>query len=327
MKKFLTCCILALLLTAFATFAQSSVGYPSAKLQGRKVYEPSLRAPSVASRYEGVVAVKVWVDQYGNVKRAEPGANGTTIKTGLAWSASRAAAMEARFTTKHDAPVLQEGVISYAFTYSEALESAADENALKFVGIPVTGDKRAMIEALVQKGFKRDSYEKGDVQGMFNGEKVSIEIFTNHENVDRVHVMYPFCDEANDTRVKYNVLLSKFNRNDKYVCINPRTEIPANESIYFKLVDNSKYYDAVYFYLTSGTDAQQWAESFRQEYEKKYDKSMEGLSYEEIEEALFCLPETIANDVAGVVWFTIKDVHYITIDYVNLKNRPRGEDL
>lgn len=325
MKKFLTCCILALLLTAFATFAQSSVGYPSsAKLQGRKVYEPSLRAPSDASRYEGVVVVKVWVDQYGRVKRAEPGADGTTVTNAKLWAAARAAAMEARFTTKHDAPALQEGVITYSFKYSEEAGPVVREDVFTFAGVPITGTETEMRKALIQKGFKSDF---SSLEGMFNGEKVTVFISTNHETVDRVRAMYPSCRTSNDARIKYNVLLSKFNRNSKYVCANPREEIPAGENIYRNLQNNSKHYEAIYFYITPDVDAQGWVTSFKQEYEKKYGKVLEALSYEETEEALFCLPSAIVDKVVGVVYFTFLNDCCITIDYINLKNRPRGEDL
>ena len=55
--------------------------------------------------------------------------------------------------------------------------------------------------------------------------------------------------------------------------------------------------------------------------------STEKLSYEEMEEVLFCLQLSISAAVNGIVWFTMVDEHEININYVNLKNRPRGEDL
>ena len=63
----------------------------------------------------GTVVVKVWVDQYGRVKLAEPGADGTTVTNSKHWAAARAVAMEACFDTKADAPALQEGTITYIF--------------------------------------------------------------------------------------------------------------------------------------------------------------------------------------------------------------------
>ena len=55
------------------------------------------------------------MDQYGKVKRAEPGADGTTITNAKLWAAARAAAMDAVFDMKADAPTMQEGTITYIF--------------------------------------------------------------------------------------------------------------------------------------------------------------------------------------------------------------------
>lgn len=66
---------------------------------------------------------------------------------------------------------------------------------------------------------------------------------------------------------------------------------------------------------------------FKQEYLRRYKKPLEGLSYEEMEEALFCLPAEVSDAVIGVVWFTIVNASWININYVNFRNRPRGEDL
>ena len=90
-------------------------GTPNAHLEGRKVNKSTLRKPSYNLQESGTVVVKVWVDQYGRVKRAEPGADGTTVTNAKLWAAARAVAMEACFDTKADAPALQEGTITYIF--------------------------------------------------------------------------------------------------------------------------------------------------------------------------------------------------------------------
>lgn len=185
---------------------------------------------------------------------------------------------------KADAPALQDGTITYTFVSSGLAKT--DETALKFMGIPIDGPEEQFFEALKAKGFKK-GYSDDYATGMFNGEEVRIYLSTNHKMVDRVRVIYPYCSEENDTRVKYNMLLSRFNRNAKYVCVNPRSEVPANESIYRKLLDNTKAYDAVYFFL----------------------------------------PMKVSAAVSGVVWFTMTSIHTIDINYINFHNRPRGEDL
>ena len=90
---------------------------------------------------------------------------------------------------------------------------------------------------------------------------------------------------------------------------------------------NPKYYDAIYFFLQPNIARREWVQQFKQEYQRRYNKSIDGLSYEELEEALFCLSSELSEAVSGIVWFTLTDPHRIKINYINLNNRPHGEDL
>lgn len=200
------------------------------------------------------------------------------------------------------------------------------ENSLTFSRVPIDGTKAQVIKALEAEGYEYFEYSDF-MTGMFNGEKVTLRISTNHGIVDRILVEYPRCSAENDTRVKYNMLLSRFNRSEKYVSVNPRSEVPATEDLYRAIHGNSKYYDAIYFYLNPEINAGQWVNSFKAEYQKLYNRPLKGLSYEEIEEALFCLPPSLSSAVCGVVWFTLINSREININYINFKNRPRGEDL
>jgi hypothetical protein len=49
------------------------------------------------------------------VKKAVPGASGTTVTDKELWNAARKAAMEAHFNVNGEAPALQEGTITYIF--------------------------------------------------------------------------------------------------------------------------------------------------------------------------------------------------------------------
>jgi len=321
MKK-LTSIILAILIAVASAHAQRSEGTASVSLAGRSLIGNIPRLTS-SGNIEGTVVVAIIVDKYGNVTKAAPGVEGTTITSNNVWNAARSAALRARFNSSANAPASQEGTITYTFVTSGFVET--DDNALKFIGIPIDGPEEQFFDALVAKGFKKDYHNY--VTGMFNGEQVEVYLSTNHKIVDRVRVAYPYCSEDNDTRVKYNVLLSRFNRNAKYVCVNPRVEVPADEEIYWVLNKNSKAYDAVYFYLHPEVNANEWVAEFKQEYQKHYRKPLQAISYEEMEEALFCLPMKVSASVIGVVWFTMVDAHRIEINYINFKNRPRGEDL
>ncbi|MBP3794809.1 MAG: energy transducer TonB [Bacteroidales bacterium] len=89
-------------------------GTPNAHLKGRIVLG-TLPRPSYAAQKDGKVVVSIWVDQYGNVKKAVPGASGTTVTDKDLWDAARKAAMESHFNSSDDAPSLQEGTITYLF--------------------------------------------------------------------------------------------------------------------------------------------------------------------------------------------------------------------
>lgn len=91
-----------------------SAGTPNAKLQGRTV-EGALPKPNYTGQESGTVVVKIWVDKYGHVKKAESGYEGTTVINTNLWAAARKAAMNTRFNMSNDAPVLQEGTITYNF--------------------------------------------------------------------------------------------------------------------------------------------------------------------------------------------------------------------
>lgn len=88
-------------------------GEPSAKLKGRSTL--SLPKPAYKVQEAGIVVVAVWVDQYGNVKQARAGAEGTTVHSSELLQAARKAAMESHFNQSADAPSLQEGTITYVF--------------------------------------------------------------------------------------------------------------------------------------------------------------------------------------------------------------------
>lgn len=313
--------IFTILLIASSSWAQQSKGTAVAQLSGRTVIG-TLPKLIVYGPIEGVVVVKILVDQYGLVQSATANLDETTTTHKDILKAARSAAMKAHFNMSADAPALQHGTITYTFVVSDSVD--AQETTFSFLGIPVDGRMDAVVSALKNKDF---DYKGDYLTGIFNGENVRLYIGTNHGIVDMITVEYPYCSDDNDTRVKYNTLLSRFNRNSKYITINPRKDIPIEEVIDSKLYKNSKYYDAIYFFLQPNIKRKEWVQQFKQEYQGRYNKPLDGLSYEELEEALFCLSSELSEAVSGIVWFTLTDPHRIKINYVNLNNRPHGEDL
>jgi hypothetical protein len=96
------------------TITGETSGEPNAKVAGRKVVG-TLPKPSYVIQASGKVVVKVWVDNYGNVQKAVPGAEGTTVNDNTLWQAARKAALGAHFNMDSDAPAMQEGTITYIF--------------------------------------------------------------------------------------------------------------------------------------------------------------------------------------------------------------------
>lgn len=89
-------------------------GRPNAHLEGRSV-NGSLPRPSYGVQKDGTVVVDIWVDPYGNVTEARPGAEGTTVTDSELWNAARKAALGAHFNQSPDAPARQHGTITYIF--------------------------------------------------------------------------------------------------------------------------------------------------------------------------------------------------------------------
>ena len=146
MKKLVV--ILTLVLVSVCSFGQS------ADLKGRNVL--SLPVPDYNAKESGTIVVDIWVDNYGNVTKAESGAEGTTLTNKSLLLAARNAAMKAHFSQKADAPALQKGTITYIYTLNgrngdgyvqrkaelfdtPSLEKEINEGSLKFLGIPIDG--------------------------------------------------------------------------------------------------------------------------------------------------------------------------------------------
>lgn len=89
-------------------------GEPKAVLEGRTL-NGSLPRPSYSVQKDGKVVVKIWVDNYGTVQKAVPGAEGTTVTDRDLWNEARKAAMKASFNVSADAPAMQPGTITYIF--------------------------------------------------------------------------------------------------------------------------------------------------------------------------------------------------------------------
>ena len=91
-----------------------TTGEPNAVVKGRSV-NGTIAKPAYSVQDAGIVVVSIWVDQYGTVQKAQPGAPGTTVNNSTLWAAARKAALETHFNMDGSAPPLQQGTITYVF--------------------------------------------------------------------------------------------------------------------------------------------------------------------------------------------------------------------
>lgn len=89
-------------------------GKPNAHVKGRNIVG-NIKYPAYNVQESGVVVVNIWVDNYGNVVKAVPGGDGTTVLDKTLYAAARNAAMGTHFSQNADAPAMQEGTITYYF--------------------------------------------------------------------------------------------------------------------------------------------------------------------------------------------------------------------
>lgn len=91
-----------------------SDGRPNARVKGRNTVG-NIPRPTYNVQESGIVVVNIWVDNYGNVVKAVPGGDGTTVLDKNLYAAARNAAMNTHFNMSAAAPPMQEGTITYYF--------------------------------------------------------------------------------------------------------------------------------------------------------------------------------------------------------------------
>lgn len=84
-----------------------------------------------------------------------------------------------------------------------SLTMLAQKDITKFMGIPVDGFKKDMIQKLKAKGFEYDN-EIDLLTGEFNGEKVNIFIATQSNKVWRIVVADAIERNEHDIKIRFN---------------------------------------------------------------------------------------------------------------------------
>jgi hypothetical protein len=166
---------------------------------------------------------------------------------------------------------------------------------VNFMGIPVDGSAKEMIQKLKDKGFRETigKYENEGKQfpvleGSFNGKSVLLWVITNHKKVYRIMVVDQNGYEEASIITQFNVLFNQFFNNKKYIHIDGE-EIPSDEDVSYEMSIHNKIYQAVFRQVVFGN-----------------------------------------TESENMVWFMVKKIYgeyFIVIYYDNEVNAPNGEDL
>ena len=127
----------------------------------------------------------------------------------------------------------------------------AQEDVIKFLGIPVDGTKQEMIQKLKSKGFTYN--QRFDVlEGEFNGEKVEIEVQTQNNKVWRLFILDKTSRSEGQIKIRFNNLVGQFENNSKYSPYNESQTIDENEDISHEIAAHDKQYEADFLAKTGG---------------------------------------------------------------------------
>lgn len=208
----------------------------------------------------------------------------------------------------------------------------AQTDIVKFLGIPVDGSKREMIQKLRTKGFSYSLSDNDILTGRFNGKDVQVYIGTNNDKVCRIML----CDEnlldEINIKIRFNILCEQFKNNSKYCSFSEDDQkISDDEDISYEMMVNKKRYEAI-FYQIPDTTAENYNEDVKALLYSKYTQEQLNNPSEEISKDIYNMFATnaVEKTLKKPVWFMISESYgkyYISMYYDNEYNRANGEDL
>lgn len=212
-----------------------------------------------------------------------------------------------------------------------AFAATAQKDVTKFLGIPVDGTKKAMIQKLKDKGFEVSDYMPDILVGEFNGTEVNVHIQTNNNKVCRIMVCDVNTMDEGNIITRFNRLCQQFSNNERYLSLEDYS-IPENEDISYEMSAHHKHYDALFYQKPTDIDTLAFVNEARSRLADKYTESQLENPTDEIAEDLqrVALAMMVEMITKKAVWFRICDYYgkyYITMFYDNEYNRAQGEDL
>ena len=136
-------------------------------------------------------------------------------------------------------------LITFLFVLMTITAIAQESNTIKFLGIPIDGNKKEMISKLQAKGYKYDAASDA-LFGEFNGTNAVISVQTVNNRVWRIAIVDANMnsDEAN-IKIRYNLLFEQLSNNGKYGVADGST-LGEKESISYEMIVHKKRYEATF---------------------------------------------------------------------------------
>ena len=234
-------------------------------------------------------------------------------------------------------------ILSFAVLLMLSIASFAQQEVTKFMGIPVDGFKKDMIQKLEAKGFEYDKVN-GYLTGEFNGDEVMVFIKTNNNKVWRIALVDKLERDEGQIKIRYNNLCHQFQKNKKYSYILDESPIiPDDEQISYEMTVNKKQYQAVFCQKQSNANdsilmaaeiQERMVKILKDDYHTCLD-SIQAMPKKESEEIGVKITKKVFMDMFEEltmrhVWFTINERYgnyVLTLFYDNEYNNSHGEDL
>ena len=230
---------------------------------------------------------------------------------------------------------MKEKFLTLAVLLMVSVASYAQAQVTRFMGIPVDGFKKDMIQKLEAKGFEISESEKDVLTGEFNGSDVNVFVVTNNNKVCRIMVSDKDMMDEGQIKIRFNKLCRQFENNERYISLADEDQtLSEDESISYEMMVHKKQYQAGFFQKPDPAlmDTLAIQQELRNELLKEFTSEQIEKGGEEIEKAGTRLATMKALEMVSKmpVWFTISEYrgqYYISIYYDNEYNRANGEDL
>ena len=136
------------------------------------------------------------------------------------------------------------------------IAAIAQDNTIKFLGIPVDGTKKEMISKLRAKGYKYDAFSDR-LFGEFNGTDVIIYVQTVNNKVWRIAIADANGNDEADIKYRYNRLFEQLSNNGKYE-VHSGSTLGEKDNISYGMTFNNKRYDAYFTFKDKSIHGRVW---------------------------------------------------------------------